>query len=210
MNGIQGERLGIFGGTFDPPHIGHCILAAEAHQQLGLTKILWVLTPEPPHKQGRVISPLADRLAMLQAALMDATQLGENAFELCRVDIDRPPPHYAVDTVKLLRQKYPQAELIYLMGGDSLVDLPQWHTPHEFVAACDAIGVLLRPGWEIDLEQLEQILPGLKDKVLRVNAPLLEISSSDLRWRLTAGQACRYYLLPGVQQVIRGRGLYGN
>ena len=202
------ERLGIFGGTFDPPHIGHFILASEAQRQLDLTRVLWVLTPDPPHKQDHRISPLADRLAMLAAALADAAQLGETAFELCRVDIDRSPPHYAVDTVRFLRQQYPRAELIYLMGGDSLADLAAWHTPADFVAACDEIGVLLRPGWQVDLDHLEQGLPGLKDKVRWLDAPLFEVSSSVLRQRLAAGQSCRYYLLSGVQRVIQERRLY--
>src|SRR5512134_3010613 len=103
-------RLGIFGGTFDPPHLGHLILAAEAQAQLGLERILWVLTPFPPHKTDQQVTSLGDRLDLLAAALDD-----DPAFELCRVDIDRPPPHYAVDTVGLLHAQYPQARLVYLM-----------------------------------------------------------------------------------------------
>lgn len=204
------ERLGIFGGTFDPPHIGHFILASEAQQQLDLRRVLWVLTPDPPHKQDQVISPLADRLAMLEAALGNAGHMGEMAFKLSRVDIDRPPPHYAVDTLRILRQQRPQAELIYLMGGDSLADLTTWHTPAEFVSACDEIGVLRRPGFLADLDQLELSLPGLRSKVRWLDAPLFAVASSVLRQRLAEGQSCRYYLLPGVQRVIWERGLYQN
>jgi nicotinate-nucleotide adenylyltransferase len=203
-----GKGWGVFGGTFDPPHIGHFILAAEACQQLDLDRVLWVLTPEPPHKQGRRISTIADRLAMLETALAEAAQLGEIAFELCRVDIDRPPPHYAVDTMQLLHQQNPGAALIYLMGGDSLAHLPTWHTPQAFVAACNEIGVMLRPGRSFDLDALEAALPGLKARLRFIRAPLLEIASSDLRRRIAEGQSCRYYLLPGVQQVIQVRGLY--
>ena len=202
------ERLGIFGGTFDPPHLAHFILASEAQRQLALQRVLWLLTPDPPHKQDRIISPLDDRLAMLEAALVNAAQMGETAFKLCRADIDRPPPHYAVDTVRILRQQHPGAELIYLMGGDSLADLPKWHTPVEFVAACDEIGVMLRPGRQVDLEQLDQLLPGVKDKARWLDAPLFEVASSVLRQRLAAGQSCRYYLLPEVQRIIHERRLY--
>ena len=92
-------RIGIFGGTFDPPHLGHLILAAEAGCQLMLDRLLFVLTADPPHKQGRQITPMEDRLAMLEAALFDNPD-----FELSRVEIDRPGPHYAVDTIKLLRE----------------------------------------------------------------------------------------------------------
>jgi nicotinate-nucleotide adenylyltransferase len=196
-------RLGIFGGTFDPPHLGHLILAAEAHAQLGLERVLWVLTPVPPHKTDQQITPLADRLDLLSAALD-----GDPNFELCRVDIDRPPPHYAVDTVELLRTQNPQARLIYLMGGDSLSDLPLWHRPNDFIRACDEIGVMLRPGHAINLDILDARLPGLRARARLVHAPLLEISSSDLRRRVAQGKPFRYFLQEPVYQLILARRLY--
>ncbi len=151
-------RLGIFGGTFDPPHVGHLILATEAQYQLQLERVLWVLTPYPPHKAGQSISPVDERFELLSASLE-----GNPDFELSRVDLDRPPPHYAVDTVALLRKTYPAAELVYLMGGNSLADLPTWHTPQAFVQACDEIGVMQRPGRAYNLPDLEVILPGLTE-----------------------------------------------
>jgi len=196
-------RLGIFGGTFDPPHLGHLILAAEAQAQLGLERVLWVLTPFPPHKTGQDVTPLADRLDLLAAALDD-----DPAFELCRVDIDRPPPHYAVDTVGLLRALYPQAHLVYLIGGDSLSDLPLWHRPADFILACDEIGVMLRPGHVMDLDVLEARLPGLRLRTRLIRAPLLEISSSDLRRKIAQGRPFRYYLPQPVYQLISDRLLY--
>jgi len=196
-------RLGIFGGTFDPPHLGHLILAAEAHAQLGLERVLWVLTPVPPHKTNQPVAPLAERLDLLVAALGD-----DPAFELSRVDIDRPPPHYAVDTVDLLRAQFPQARLVYLMGGDSLSDLPLWHRPAEFVRACDEIGVMLRPGHAMDLDVLDARLPGLRARARLVRAPLLEISSSDLRRRISLGQPYRYFLAQSVYHLVASRHLY--
>ncbi len=196
-------KLGVFGGTFDPPHIGHLVLAAEAQEQLGLSRVLWVLTPDPPHKTGRRISPSSDRLAMVLQALA-----GNPDFELCTIDIDRPPPHYALDTMRLLRTAYPGAELVYLMGGDSLADLQSWHRPDEFVAACDEIGVMLRPGRAADMESLEKSLPGVKKKVRFIRTPLLEIASSELRERIAAGRPYRYYVPEGVYRVIEERGLY--
>ena len=200
---MAGLRLGIFGGTFDPPHIGHLILATEAQYQLRLERILWVLTPWPPHKAGQPVSPVEERLELLCISLD-----GNPDFELARVDIDRPPPHFAVDTVKLLHEAYPEATLVYLMGGDSLADLPDWHAPQEFVQACDEIGVMQRPGWETNLPELEQILPGLTERVSFFQAPLLEISSSHLRQRIADGEPCRYYFLPAVYRLIEKRGLY--
>lgn len=196
-------RLGIFGGTFDPPHLGHLILAAEASAQLGLERVLWVLTPYPPHKTGQAIAPLEDRLALLTAALGD-----DPAFEISRVDIDRPPPHYAVDTVELLRAQYPQARLVYLMGGDSLLDLPLWHRPAEFIRACDEIGVMLRPGNAMNLDVLDARLPGLRLRARLVHAPLLEISSSDLRRRIALDKPYRYFLPQSVYRLIVERRLY--
>ncbi|MEJ2709320.1 MAG: nicotinate-nucleotide adenylyltransferase [Anaerolineales bacterium] len=196
-------RLGIFGGTFDPLHVGHLILAGEALDQLALDKLHWLLTPDPPHKPDREITPIPARVAMLQAAIE------ENAkFELSRLDIDRPPPHYAVDSLHLYRQRFPQAELIYLMGGDSLGDLPTWHEPRQFIEACDGLGVMRRPGDQVDLSGLEKELPGISEKVSFVDAPLLEISSSIIRERVAAGRHYRYYLPAAVCEIIEHRGLY--
>jgi nicotinate-nucleotide adenylyltransferase len=198
-------RLGIFGGTFDPPHFGHLILAAEARFQLRLDRILFVLTPDPPHKQDRDITPLDDRLAMLEAAIS-----GEPAFELSRVEIDRPGPHYALDTMRELAKMYPDDELVYLIGGDSLKSLPSWHKPQQFLAACHALGVMRRPGDNIDLGELEAELPGIKNKVRFIDAPLLEIASSELRQRIRAGEPFRYYMPLTVYKMIQERGIYRN
>lgn len=195
--------LGIFGGTFDPPHLGHLILAAEAQSQLGLERVLWVLTAGPPHKSGQVLTPLGHRLDMLLAATEDNPR-----FEISRVDIDRPIPHYAVETVRLLAQAYPAEALVYLMGGDSLHDLPTWYEPVEFVQACDSIGVMARPGEQADLESLERFIPGISHKICFVEAPLLEIASSDIRERVARGRPFRYYLSPAVYQIILDRKLY--
>jgi nicotinate-nucleotide adenylyltransferase len=196
-------RLGIFGGTFDPVHVGHLILAGEALDQLALDKLHWLLTPDPPHKPDQEITPLQARVAMLQAAI------GENPkFELSRLDIDRQPPHYAVDSLTLYRRRFPQAELIYLMGGDSLEDLPTWYEPQQFIEACDGLGVMRRPGDQVDLNGLEKELPGITDKVSFVDAPLLEISSSIIRERIAVGRHYRYYLPVKVYEIIEHRVLY--
>lgn len=198
------NRLGVFGGTFDPPHIGHLILAAEAYSQLGLDRLLWVLTPDPPHKRNRLITPLADRLELVLTALA-----GSRTFELSRVDIDRPAPHYAADTVRILAQENPGWELIYLLGGDSLRDLPLWHTPQVFVNACQEIGVMLRPEAQPDLADLEEKLPGITARLHFFEAPLLQISSSDIRERIAQGKPYRYFLPEKVYRLICQKKLYG-
>lgn len=196
-------RLGIFGGTFDPPHIAHLILAAEAYTQLNLDHLLWVLTPAPPHKHDRQITPLEDRLSMLRSAINDNPD-----FELSRVDIERQPPHYALDTVWSIRQKYPQAELYYLIGGDSLHDLHTWHKAEEFVSACDYLGVMRRPEDGVVLSAVKEKFPGIKEKLCFINAPLLEISATDIRKRITEGRPFRYFLLPQVYKFIQEHDLY--
>ncbi|MCB2210104.1 nicotinate-nucleotide adenylyltransferase [bacterium] len=197
------KRVGIFGGTFDPPHIGHLILAAEARDQLDLDCTIWVLTPDPPHKQGQEISSLAHRLAMVEMAIGE-----DERFALSRVDIDRPGPHYALDTVRLLRQEYPDHELFYLMGGDSLMDLPQWHKPRAFLSLLDGVGVMSRPGDEIDLSELLTELPSLSEKLHFVTAPLLEIAANQVRRRVRDHRAYRYYVLPVIYRYILEYGIY--
>jgi nicotinate-nucleotide adenylyltransferase len=197
------ERIGIFGGTFDPPHLGHLILASEARAQLNLDKVFWVLTSVPPHKLGQPITPLEDRLAMLKLAVAD-----EPAFRVSRVDIDRPGPYYSADTVKILSKQNPGGSMIFLIGGDSLHDLTTWHEPGQLVAACDEVGVMRRPGSRLDLASLEKRIPGLAAKVRFVDAPLLEIASHEIRKRAAEGQPFQYYLPPAVYEYILDKGLY--
>ena len=197
------RRIGIFGGTFDPPHVGHLILAMEASDQLKLDQVLWVLTPEPPHKQDKNITALDIRIRMVKEAI-DADAL----FALSYADINRPGPHYIVDTMQILRREHPEADLVFLMGGDSLRNLLQWHKPAEFIAVCDHVGVMRRPGEIIDLDPLRSAIPALFDKLEFIDAPLLEISSKQIRQLVANNQPFRYYLPAGVFNLVRELGLY--
>jgi len=199
------KRLGIFGGTFDPPHVGHLILAAEARDQLKLDCTIWVLTPDPPHKQGKEVSIISDRLEMVKLAIGD-----DDDFSLSYVDIDRPGPHYTVDTIRILREQYPDCLLYYLLGGDSLQDLPKWYRVDEFLSVLDGIGVMRRPGDEIDLQELFDKLPSLKQKLYFITAPLLEISAEQIRHRVSEHRAYRYYVLPRIYDYICEHKLYQN
>jgi nicotinate-nucleotide adenylyltransferase len=197
------ETIGIFGGTFDPPHLGHLILAAEALQQLDLTRVLWVLTPEPPHKPDQDTTALRHRLEMLRRAIADTP-----AFELSTIEIDRPGPHYTIDTLDMLQERHPSARLLLLIGGDSLRDLPGWSRPQEIVAAVQAFGVMRRPGDSIELDSLERVLPGIRAKVRFVEAPQLEIASSTIRQRIATGGHYRFYLPVSVYDYIQQNNLY--
>ena len=197
------ERVGLFGGTFDPPHLGHLILASEAKSQLELTRLLWTVTPDPPHKQDQTITPLEHRLAMVKLAIQD-----ESAFELSDIELRRPGPHYTIDTMKLLAEENPGAEIVPIIGGDSLNDLPTWHQPREIVYAAHWVGVMRRPGEETNLEALERQIPGITAKVHYVDAPLLEIASREIRNRVSTGKPFRYYLPPSVYEYIEKHHLY--
>ena len=197
------EQIGIFGGTFDPPHLGHLILASEAHFQLGLDRLLWILTPDPPHKQDQTITSVEHRLAMVNLAIED-----NPSFELSRVELDRPGPHYTLDTVEIIADQYPEADITPIIGSDSLRELPTWHQPKEILYACHWVGVMRRPGEETNLDALERQLPGIRSKVHYVDAPLLEIASREIRDRVATGKPFRYYLPPPVYEYINEHHLY--
>jgi nicotinate-nucleotide adenylyltransferase len=197
------ETIGIYGGAFDPPHFAHLILAAEAQSQLALRRILWLPTPQPPHKPDRVLTPLKDRIAMLRLVLDNLP-----GFEISTVEAERPGPHYTVETLAVLREQYPATDFVLLIGGDSLRDFLSWRHPADILAACRTIGVMRRPGDAIRLDVLEEKLPGLSQKVRFVDAPQLEISSAEIRRRIAAGEHYRYYLHPDVYQYIEANRLY--
>jgi nicotinate-nucleotide adenylyltransferase len=196
------ERIGLFGGTFDPPHLGHLILASEAKYQLELTRLLWIPAADPPHKD-QFITPVEHRLAMVALAIGV-----DPAFELSRIDIDRPGPHYTLDTITLLAEQNPEAEIVPVIGGDSLNDLPTWYHPQELIYAAHWIGVMRRPGEPANLQALERELPGISSKVHYVDAPLLEIASREIRSRVAEGRPFRYYLPPRVYEYINENHLY--
>lgn len=194
--------IGLFGGTFDPPHLGHLALCREAAADLGLDRLLWLLTPNPPHKRHRAITALRHRLAMVEIALL------ETPYELSRVDIDRPAPHYALDTVQIVARQNPGADLLYVMGSDSLNDLPTWHRAGELVAALRWIGVMHRKDETPNLPALEQQIPGVAGKVRFVQAPRVDISASMVRSLVRAGEPFEHLVPQGVAAYIRAHRLY--
>ena len=200
---MKKERIGIFGGTFDPPHLGHLILACEVRSQLNLDRLLWMLTPTPPHKQDREISSLAHRRRLVELAIKSNPN-----FELSLVEAERPGPHYSVDTVRIIRERNMGAEIIFLMGGDSLKNLHTWHLLAGFISACDEIAVMRRPDDDVDFNKLATAINGLEEKIRFVNAPLLEIASREIRRRAREGLPIRYYLSREVQRYILEEELY--
>jgi len=156
------------------------------------------LTPDPPHKQKRVITPLFHRQKMVELAIEDNPH-----FELSLVEAERDGPHYSVDTVEIIKERNPDADVIFLMGGDSLQQLSTWHRPVDFVRACDEIGVMRRPGDVVDAASVDNAVAGLRSKLRFVDAPLLEIASRQIRQRIREKRPCRYYLPAAVYEYIQ-------
>jgi len=196
------QSLGILGGTFDPPHYGHLVLAENARAQLELERVLFVLAGRPPHKPDLSISSAHHRVAMVEAAIVD-----NPAFAISRVDLDRAGPHYTVATLAILQREYPQAKLFFLIGGDSLAQFLTWRDPAGIVREA-RLAVMQRPGYEPDLEKLERSVPGLRERLDWLDAPCLDISASDLRRRVREGLPLRYLVPPSVEAYIQTHHLY--
>lgn len=196
------ERLGVFGGTFDPPHYGHLALARAAREALALSRVLWAVAADPPHKRGQVQTPADLRVRLVEAAIA-----GEPGMLLSRIDLDRPGPHYTVDAIRLLQAANPNAELVLLIGGDSLNDLPTWHRPRELIRLC-RLGVLRRPDAPLDLDDLERDIPGVSERVDFIPAPTVSTSSRDIRARAAAGEPLAGLVPGAVADLIASQGLY--
>lgn len=195
-------RIGLLGGTFDPPHWGHLWLAELARVQLKLDKVLFLPVGEPVHKVGQQITAVRHRLQMTSLAIQDNPQ-----FVLETTDVDRPPPHSTVTLLPLLSQTQPNAKFWLLIGGDSLRDLPTWSEPARLVTMC-RLAVLPRPGAEIDWELLETAVSGSQSAVDVLSGPTLSISATAIRNWMQLGHEPKYLLPTAVFQYIRQHQLY--
>lgn len=195
--------LGILGGTFDPPHIGHLLLAETALDACRLSKMLMVPAADPPHKRDNHITPIVHRLAMLSLAIA-----GNPRLDISTVDIDRPGPHYTVDMLDILGRAYPGMDLYFAMGDDSLGDLATWHDPAGILARARLI-VMYRTNHEVDLSKLKAILPTLESRVVLLqDVPIAGVSSTRLRERIHKGLSVRYQIPQAVERYIVENGLY--
>lgn len=197
-------RVGVFGGTFDPIHYGHLIAAQEVLWALNLERVLFAPAGLPPHKRQVVISPIEQRIAMVELAIG-----GNPAFGLSRVDADRPGPAYSVDTARLLhRQLGPAVELSFIIGLDSLNEILSWREPQRLISLVN-LAVVNRPGYAVpDLADLERMLPGASRRVQFVDMPGIGISASELRRRVAIGQPIKYQVPEAVEDYIYDHGLY--
>jgi nicotinate-nucleotide adenylyltransferase len=192
----------VLGGTFDPPHVGHLILAEQARDQLHLEKVLWVVAADPPHKQGSVHTSVGHRLELARLTVQD-----NPAFAVSLVDIARPGPHYSTDMLSLLKTQHLGAQLYFLIGSDSLRDLPSWHEPHNLVELA-RLAVMRRPGVDCDLGALESAIPGIGERLTWVDAPYTHISARDIRKRVREQHSIRYLVAESVRDYIAQQCLY--
>ncbi len=196
--------IGVLGGTFDPIHLGHLVITEEARLKLDLSRIVFVPAGQPWLKADREITPAVHRLEMVKRAIA-----GKTDFELSTVEVDRPGPSFAVDTVAILqRQLGEDARILFLIGWDSLVELPQWHEPDRLIQLCSLVAVT-RPGLSRpDLKSLEPTIPGITKNVIWLDIPPIDISSSDIRDRVARGLSIHSLVPDNVETYIKGNKLY--
>lgn len=198
------HRMGILGGTFDPPHVGHLWLATLAADSLELDRVLFMPAAQPPHKRDRPVSRASDRLLMTRLAIA-----GDPLFGISGIEMERPGPSYTIDTVAELEQLYGEGVTLYLvMAADSLNAIDTWREPDALLARIEWI-VGPRPGNPMpDRTALRQRFGELAERIHLLEGPSLDVSSSEIRERVAAGRAIRYLVPRGVEEVIVDRRLY--
>ena len=195
-------NIGVLGGTFDPIHIGHLVVAEEARIKLGFTEVLFVPAGQPWRKLDRNITPADHRVEMVRRAIADNPH-----FKLCTLEVERPGPSYTVDTLTILREQLgSEASLFFILGRDTLAELPLWKEPKKVVQLCRLV-VPPRLGSK-DLKHLETAIPGLLDKVIQLDMPVIGISSAEIRQRIAQGLTIRYLVPVEVEKYIAEQKVY--
>jgi len=195
-------NIGVLGGTFDPIHLGHLIVAEEAIIKLGFKEVLFVPAGQPWLKSDRNITPAVHRVEMVRRAIADNPH-----FKLCTLEVERPGPSYTVDTLTMLRKQLDsEASLFFILGRDTLAELPLWKEPQKLVQLCRLV-VPPRLGSR-DLKHLGKAIPGLLDKVIQLDMPVIGISSSEIRQRIAQGLPIRYLVPAEVEKYITEHKIY--
>lgn len=201
------RRVGILGGTFDPIHYGHLVIAEQVRQALQLDRVVFVPAPRPPHKLDDELAPAADRAAMVSLAIAD-----NPAFTMCRIELERSGPSYTVDTLETLageaRHQGIMRQLFFILSADSAAGLPSWRAPARILELAQ-VAVVPRPGFPVpDAQVLSSMAGGSADRVLVIETVPLANSSSDVRARAAAGLSIRYLVPPAVETYIHDHRLY--
>jgi len=197
------ERIGIFGGTFDPPHIGHLWLATLAADELALDRVLFMPAGKPPHKRRPGMSSITERLLMTRLAIT-----GNDAFELSTVEVGRSGPSYTIDSVEELQRTHGDASLFLLMAADSLAQIETWREPDRLLSLIEW-AVAPRPGTSApDRAELRARFGKAAERIHLLEGPSLDVSASEIRRRVAAGRAIRYLVPQAVEEMIVATGLY--
>lgn len=200
--GLRKRKIGVMGGTFDPIHFGHLIAAEEAYFSLGLTEVVFVPTGNPFHKAGRTISSAEHRYIMSMLATLDNPH-----FRISRVEIDRESPSHTVDTLREMRHWYPpkSVEFYFITGLDAVLDIMSWKEPLEIPNLCKVVAVT-RPGF--NPQGLENLPETIRKSLINLEIPLLAISSTEIRRRVSDGLNIRYLAPWLVEQYIYKNAMY--
>ena len=197
-------NIGVLGGTFDPIHMGHLVLAEEVRARLNLVEILFVPAGQPWLKVGSPVSPAGHRVEMVRLAIADRPY-----FKLSTIEIERAGPTYTVDTIAELKAQHGAGdELFFILGRDNLAELPRWRQPSRLITMCRMVAVP-RPGYPLpDLEALEASIPGLSQRVVLMDRPEIDISASAIRDRVVRGLPIHHLVPEPVAGYIRQHKLY--
>ena len=197
-------KLGVMGGTFDPIHLGHLLIAEEARERLGLDLVLFIPTGQPYLRPGSPAASAAHRLAMTRLGVAD-----NPGFDVSAMEVERPGPTYTLDTLQALaRERGEGLELFFVLGVDSARTLPRWHEPAQVLARCTPV-VVVRPGagaW--DPRELDALSPGVSRRAAHLTGPQLGISGTELRRRVACGESIRYWVPRPVEEYIAEHKLY--
>lgn len=203
----MGKRIGLYGGSFDPIHCGHLIVARALTEALDLERTILLPSGRPPHKTGERLADAAHRAAMVKLAIE-----GEPLFEYSDYDLTRDGPSYTIDTVTHFRERLGSgAELCWMIGADSLAELTTWHRVSDLVDACRIVTAARAGSESIAWDQLGDTLSEAQITRLRADTlptPLIEISATDIRRRVSAGRSIRYLVPDCVRKYIEEHRLY--
>lgn len=190
-------RLGIFGGTFDPPHIAHLLAAEGVRDHLKLDKIIFIPAATPPHKQKRGVIAAKHRYEMVKLAIED-----NPSFELSDVELRRKGPSYTIETLREMKRMHTNAELFFIMGIDLLMDFDSWKEPDRIIEECTLV-VMNRPGFDLAV-----IDKDLLSRIELVNVPSVDVSSTNIRRRVRSGRSIRYLVAAEVEGYIHRNSIY--
>lgn len=199
-------RLGLFGGSFDPIHLGHLLLAETCREACELDRVLFLPCGRSPHKPHGAVATGQQRAEMLEFAVA-----GDPRFGVCRIELERSGPSYTVETLRQLRVEQPDCELFFLMGADSLTDLPLWREPQAILELATIVAVNRGHRSPPDLAALEVRLgPTVRDRVRLVTMPAIELSATEIRERARTEGSLRFRVPRAVEEYIRQHKLYRN